>query len=200
MDPAFVTPALATGRSAFLGRSGVATCVSVRLPCAAARGAVRMIGEGGAPDQADGVDKVLKEIGNPLETMEMDGSVEEEFSLEAIADDDLADVEVLHELSPPQPYLNAQAIREAQLKFRRDEQDTGSPEFQIATLTAKITYLTIHLKEHSKDHASTRGLLKMVATRTKLLKYLRRKDSDRFDAIISGLNIRISQQLRRLGE
>lgn len=115
-------------------------------------------------------------------------------------DDDLKDVEVLEELQIPRPIVNAQAIEEARIQFRTHETDTGSPEYQIATLTRKIQYMTIHLKEHPKDYASTRGLLKMVAKRTRLLKFLRRQSQERFHNIITGLNIRVSQQLRRLGE
>lgn len=125
---------------------------------------------------------------------------EEMFTLESINDDDLSDVVVLEECQPPQFYINAQNIAEARAKFKIHESDTGSPEYQIATLTMRIKYLTNHLRVHPKDHASTRGLLKMVAKRTKLLKYLRSQSQDRFHNIIAGLNIRISQQLRELGE
>lgn len=140
---------------------------------------------------------------DPLGTMveEAKRAVEndETFTLESV-NDDLADVEVLEECPPPQSYLNSQAIAESRAKFRRHETDTGSPEYQIATLTTRIQYLTNHLRKNKKDYASTRGLLKMVATRTKLLKYLRRESQERFHNIIEGLNIRVSQQLRELGE
>ena len=70
------------------------------------------------------------------------------------------------------------------------EGDTGSPEVQIALLTARITYLTEHLKEHKKDHHSRRGLLKMVGNRRRLLSYLYKSDIERYRAIIAKLNLR----------
>ena len=68
--------------------------------------------------------------------------------------------------------------------------DTGSPEVQIAVLTARIQYLTDHLKEHKKDHHSRRGLLKMVGHRRRLLSYLYKTDIDRYRSIITKLNLR----------
>ena len=70
------------------------------------------------------------------------------------------------------------------------EGDTGSPEVQIALLTARITYLTEHLKEHKKDYHSRRGLLKMVGHRRRLLSYLYKNDIERYRAIIAKLNLR----------
>ncbi|EJP34097.1 ribosomal protein S15 [Selenomonas sp. FOBRC9] len=70
------------------------------------------------------------------------------------------------------------------------EGDTGSPEVQIAVLTARIQYLTEHLKEHKKDHHSRRGLLKMVGHRRRLLGYLYKTDIERYRAIIIKLNLR----------
>lgn len=68
--------------------------------------------------------------------------------------------------------------------------DTGSPEVQIAILTARIKQLTEHLKVHSHDNHSRRGLLKMVGKRRKLLDYLAKKDIERYRAIIAKLGIR----------
>lgn len=70
------------------------------------------------------------------------------------------------------------------------EGDTGSPEVQIAVLTARIQYLTEHLKEHKKDHHSRRGLLKMVGHRRRLLGYLYKTDIERYRVIITKLNLR----------
>lgn len=70
------------------------------------------------------------------------------------------------------------------------EGDTGSPEVQIALLTARIAYLTEHLKEHKKDHHSRRGLLKMVGQRRRLLAYLHANDIERYRAILAKLNLR----------
>ncbi len=74
--------------------------------------------------------------------------------------------------------------------FEVHEGDTGSPEVQIALLTKKINDLTGHLKTHRKDHASRRGLLKMVGNRSALLKYVNKKDNKRYQEIISRLGLR----------
>ncbi len=73
---------------------------------------------------------------------------------------------------------------------RISENDTGSPEVQIAILTKRIADLTEHLKEHSHDHHSRRGLFKMVGRRRNLLNYLQKKDIERYRAIIAKLGIR----------
>ncbi len=75
-------------------------------------------------------------------------------------------------------------------KFKRHESDTGSPEVQIALLTARIQHLTEHLQEHRKDHHSRRGLLKMVGKRRRLLKYLQNTDVDRYRKVLSELGLR----------
>ena len=75
-------------------------------------------------------------------------------------------------------------------KFQTKPGDTGSPEVQIALLTERITILTDHLKAHSKDHSSRRGLLKMVSARRRLLDYLRRKNVDRYRNIVNSLSLR----------
>ena len=74
--------------------------------------------------------------------------------------------------------------------FETHDGDTGSPEVQIALLTRRINDLTEHLKIHRKDHASRRGLLKMVGTRSALLKYVSKKDVRRYQGIISRLGLR----------
>src|SRR5439155_26964471 len=68
--------------------------------------------------------------------------------------------------------------------------DTGSPEVQIALLSERINYLTDHLQIHKKDHASRRGLLKMVGHRRRLLDYLKSKDVERYRGVIQRLGIR----------
>ena len=70
------------------------------------------------------------------------------------------------------------------------ENDTGSPEVQIAILTKRINDLTEHLKVHKKDHHSRRGLLKMVGRRRNLLNYLQKKDIERYRAIVAKLGLR----------
>ncbi len=75
-------------------------------------------------------------------------------------------------------------------KFATHEGDTGSPEVQIALLSNRILYLTDHFKSHAKDHHSRRGLLKMVGQRRSLLKYLQKKDINRYRSLIQELDIR----------
>jgi small subunit ribosomal protein S15 len=75
-------------------------------------------------------------------------------------------------------------------QYRREATDTGSPEVQVALLTARITELTEHLRTHKKDHASRRGLLMMVSKRKGLLTYLRTMDRDRYLAVIGRLELR----------
>ena len=74
--------------------------------------------------------------------------------------------------------------------YRRANNDTGSPEVQIAILTTRINNLTEHLRTHSKDYASRRGLLAMVSRRRRLLDYLRKVDAQRYLDIIGRLGIR----------
>jgi small subunit ribosomal protein S15 len=74
--------------------------------------------------------------------------------------------------------------------FKIHDGDSGSPGVQIALLTKRINDLTEHLKIHRKDHASRRGLLKMVGTRSALLKYVSKKDVKRYQEIISRLGLR----------
>jgi small subunit ribosomal protein S15 len=74
--------------------------------------------------------------------------------------------------------------------YRLHEQDTGSPEVQIALLSGRIGYLTEHLTNHKKDHHSRRGLLMLVGRRRKLLDYLKVKDAERYKRVIERLGIR----------
>ena len=75
-------------------------------------------------------------------------------------------------------------------EYARTPGDTGSPEVQIAILTARINELTEHLKVHKKDHHSRRGLLKMVGQRRGMLAYLKDKDIERYRSLIERLGIR----------
>ena len=75
-------------------------------------------------------------------------------------------------------------------KFAINEEDTGSPDVQVAILTKRIGGLTRHLAKNKKDYHSQRGLMLMVGRRKRLLAYLRKKDSTRYEAIIKNLNIR----------
>lgn len=75
-------------------------------------------------------------------------------------------------------------------EYKQGENDTGSPEVQVALLTSRITTLTEHFKTHAKDHHSRRGLLALVSQRRKLLDYLKRKNADRYRSLIARLGLR----------
>ncbi len=75
-------------------------------------------------------------------------------------------------------------------EYKKHESDTGSPEVQIAIITARINYLTEHFKTHKKDHHSRRGLLKLVGQRRRLLDYLKGKEVVRYKTVIERLGIR----------
>lgn len=75
-------------------------------------------------------------------------------------------------------------------EYRLSPSDTGSPEVQVALLTAHITHLSPHFAEHKKDHHSRRGLLRMVSQRRKLLSYLKKKDVNRYRSLIERLGLR----------
>ena len=74
--------------------------------------------------------------------------------------------------------------------YRRDDKDTGSPEVQIAMLTARIKHLAAHLREHKHDNHSRRGLIMMVSKRNRLLRYLSRKDATGYRELIGRLGLR----------
>jgi small subunit ribosomal protein S15 len=75
-------------------------------------------------------------------------------------------------------------------QYKRAPNDTGSPEVQVALLTARITQLTEHFKAHKQDHHSRQGLVRMVNSRRKLLDYLKNKDVERYRSLISSLGLR----------
>ncbi len=86
--------------------------------------------------------------------------------------------------------LQKEVKREVIDKFRLHERDSGSPEVQIALLTERINILTKHFQVHKKDHASRRGLLKMVGRRRKLLDYLKKNKIEKYRRIIKDLELR----------
>jgi len=86
--------------------------------------------------------------------------------------------------------LTVEKKKEIIEKYAQHEGDTGSPEVQVALLTNRVQYLTEHLRQHRKDHHSRRGLLMLVGQRRRLLNYLRKKDVDRYRALIASLGLR----------
>ncbi len=86
--------------------------------------------------------------------------------------------------------ISAEKKQEILAQFGKDAKDTGSPEVQVAILTARIRELQEHFDKHPKDHHSRRGLLKMVGKRRNMLAYLRNKDVERYRALIEKLGLR----------
>lgn len=88
--------------------------------------------------------------------------------------------------------LNSADKAEIVTKYKRCDNDTGSPEVQVSIITSRIKYLTEHFKEHKKDFHSRRGLQQLVNKRRKLLKYLKRKNETRYQTLIQSLELRDS--------
>ena len=92
--------------------------------------------------------------------------------------------------SVPGWYALNERVSEMRAKYRRSDKDTGSPEFQVAGITERISYLTGHLKEHPKDFSTRRGLVALVNKRRRLLNYLFSEDVNRYKEVVSSLGIR----------
>lgn len=86
--------------------------------------------------------------------------------------------------------LNLEKRKSLIENYRLHEKDTGSPEVQIALLSARIEYLTEHFKAHKKDHHSRRGLLKLVGQRRRLLNYIKDNDVERYRKLVKSLGLR----------
>ncbi|HAK95041.1 MAG TPA: 30S ribosomal protein S15 [Planctomycetes bacterium] len=86
--------------------------------------------------------------------------------------------------------LTAERRKELVSTYRRNDGDTGSPEVQVALLTGRIQQITDHLKDFTKDHQARRGLLMLVGQRTRLLRYLRRKNVQRYRDLVASLGLR----------
>jgi len=123
-------------------------------------------------------------------TMEDDSGEDEaqDFLLEA---SDLDGVDGAETEDPtPASYLSQQRIAELRITHRRHETDCGSPEFQVAGMTERISHLTMHLKEHPKDFSTRRGLVALVNKRRRLLNYLFKEDEQGYVDIVAALGIR----------
>ena len=104
--------------------------------------------------------------------------------------DDQDDVGLEDDGEPPAWYTSQQRIEELRNKHKRHEKDTGSPEFQVAGMTERISYLTKHLQQHPKDFSTRRGLVALVNKRRRLLNYLAREDEQRYVNFVASLGIR----------
>lgn len=86
--------------------------------------------------------------------------------------------------------LSTEATQQIIKEYQRGPSDTGSPEVQVALLSARIDQLSDHFKTHAKDHHSRQGLLRMVSQRRSLLDYLKRSDAERYRSLVSRLGLR----------
>merc|ERR1712228_194093 len=109
-----------------------------------------------------------------------------------VSAEELAEIEAEQktELKESDPFLHTKRLTDIRAEYARDEKDTGSPEFQIAGMTERITYLTAHLKEHPKDYSTRRGLVALVNKRRRLLNYLAKENVTRYVEVVAALGIR----------
>eukprot|EP00980_Cylindrotheca_fusiformis_P013257 scaffold3373_cov137-Cylindrotheca_fusiformis.AAC.17 len=91
---------------------------------------------------------------------------------------------------PPAWAASQERLNELRATYRRHDKDTGSPEYQVAGMTERISYLTKHLQQHPKDFSTRRGLVALVNKRRRLLNYLSRQDEEKYVEIVSSLGIR----------
>jgi len=115
---------------------------------------------------------------------------EELDGVDAEDDSTIAPYEVVYDGKPPAWAESQQRIQDFRMKHRRHEKDTGSPEFQVAGMTERISYLTKHLQVHPKDFSTRRGLVALVNKRRRLLNYLSRESPERYLAVVHSLGIR----------
>jgi small subunit ribosomal protein S15 len=104
--------------------------------------------------------------------------------------EDQEDVGLEDDGEPPAWAVAQQRVRELRERHRLHDRDTGSPEFQVAGMTERISYLTGHMQRHPKDFSTRRGLVALVNKRRRLLNYLAREDVDRYKALVASLGIR----------
>ena len=104
--------------------------------------------------------------------------------------DDQEDVGLEDDGEPPAWYSLQKRVEETRNQLKRHENDTGSPEYQVAGMTERISYLTGHLKQHPKDFSTRRGLVALVNKRRRLLNWLSKENEDRYNNLIQSLGIR----------
>lgn len=127
-----------------------------------------------------------------LSTMDDDVATDDEPAdvLFEASDIEGEDVGASEEDDTPASFLSQQRIAELRVQYRRHETDSGSPEYQVAGMTERISHLTQHLKEHPKDFSTRRGLVALVNKRRRLLNYLYSENQQAYVDIVSGLGIR----------
>ena len=122
--------------------------------------------------------------------LNLDGEEEENYIVNVGDLEDEDDTGIEDDGEPPAWYSSAMRMQELRVEHRRHENDTGSPEYQVAGMTERITYLTKHLKTHPKDFSTRRGLVALVNKRRRLLNFLYKEDIERYADIIKSLGIR----------
>lgn len=133
-----------------------------------------------------------EQIGEEDEMPDIDSPPADDYIVNVgdMEDEEDEDAGIEDDGEPPAWYALEQSMAETQAKYRMNENDTGSPEFQVAGMTERITYLTKHLQQHPKDFSTRRGLVALVNKRRRLLNYLSREDENRYVEIVNGLGIR----------
>jgi small subunit ribosomal protein S15 len=133
---------------------------------------------------------VEDEVEDEIITADIDDPPEDDYIVNVgdIEEDDDDGIE--DDGQPPEWYATQQRVQELRAEYRRHENDTGSPEYQIAGMTERITYLTKHLQQNPKDFSTRRGLVAVVNKRRRLLNYLFSESEDRYVKIVQGLGIR----------
>jgi small subunit ribosomal protein S15 len=131
---------------------------------------------------------------------QMDGSFEDDINSPSADDyivkvgeldnEDDEDAGIEDDGLPPSWFVNKEKIAAIREEYRRHETDTGSPEFQVAGMTERISYLTKHLQQNPKDYSTRRGLVALVNKRRRLLNYLCRENEVRYVEVVKALGIR----------
>ncbi len=130
---------------------------------------------------ADEVDTEINDVDEPAP---------EDFIVNVGDIDDEPTDDTVEEFAPPEWAALNERVAEMRAKYRRSENDTGSPEYQVAGLTERIAYLTNHLKENPKDFSTRRGLVALVNKRRRLLNYLFKEDVQRYKDVVASLGVR----------
>lgn len=133
-----------------------------------------------------------EQIGEEDEMPDIDSPPADDYIVNVgdLDDEEDEDAGIEDDGQPPEWYLLQQRMQESQGKYKLHENDTGSPEYQVAGMTERIAYLTKHLQVHPKDFSTRRGLVALVNKRRRLLNFLAREDEKRYIEIVNGLGIR----------
>ena len=138
-----------------------------------------------------GVDDLLTADDEDDDDDEADFLISSSADLEGVEDDDDDVVPVSEDIfAAPAAFEFTLKLAEVREQYRKHETDTGSPEYQVASMTERISYLTSHLKMHPKDFSTRRGLVALVNKRRRLLNYLFEEDVERYKSLVAALGIR----------